>query len=331
MKKMKVGFDNYCLFPKKMMPDEIIDWASVNGAEGVAFSGFEDELRDKFTTSYLHDVRKKADDFSLYLEWGNGQHVPMDLTSFSKKEIFSSNRKAVGEAYTLGAKIIRSCSGGLMRWKQDAPDTEVFLKESAAELKKQAQMFRDNGVVLAIETHFEFTTFELLKLFEMCEAEPGDWLGICLDTMNLLTMLEDPLSAADRILPWIVSTHIKDGGIVAADNGITTFPAAFGTGIIDFESLIKKLRSLDREIYLSIENHGGSFFLPVNEPWFINRFPDLSSEEYKRLVDLAETSSEKMTKVGLNITDRNDWPMICEERTIKDIRNLINLRDRIIS
>jgi sugar phosphate isomerase/epimerase len=324
---MKVGLDNYCLFPKKMMPDEIIDWASVNGAEGVAFSGFDDTLRDKFTTSYLRNIRKKANDLSLYLEWGNGQHVPMDLSSFSKKEIYQSNRKAVGEAYTLGVRIIRSCSGGLMRWKQDAPETEVFLKASADELKKQAQMFRDNGVILAIETHFEFTTFELLRLFEMCEAEPGDWLGICLDTMNLLTMLEDPISAADRVLPWIVSTHIKDGGIIAADDGITTFPAAFGKGIINFESLIRKLDSLDREIYLSVENHGGSFFLPVNENWFIKRFPDIPVEEYTRLLELAELTAKKMNDGSLKITDRTDWPVICEERTISDIRNLKKLTD----
>ena len=29
----------------------------------------------------------------------------------------------------------------------------------------------------------------------MCDAPPGGWLGICLDTMNLLTMLEEPVAA----------------------------------------------------------------------------------------------------------------------------------------
>ena len=48
----------------------------------------------------------------------------------------------------------------------------------------------------------------------MCEAEPGGWLGICLDTMNLLTMIEDPVMATRRLLPWVVSTHIKDGGVL---------------------------------------------------------------------------------------------------------------------
>lgn len=329
MKKLKAGFDNYCLHPLNLQPHELLKWAKSNEAEGVAFSGFSDVIRKNFTNSYLHDVRQMAEDLCLYIEWGNGQHVPMDLTSFMKKEIYLSNRKAVGEAYALGVKIIRSCSGGLMRWKHDAPDTEVFLKEAAIELKKQARMFRENGAILAIETHFEFTTFELLRLFEMCETEPGDFLGICLDTMNLLTMLEDPLAATDRVLPWVVSTHIKDGGILAGEEGITTFPSPVGKGIINLKAIIKKLQSMDKEIYLSVENHGGSFFLPVNETWFISRFPDLAGTEYNNLLDLAVTTSDKIKTGDLKITERDDWPVICEERTRDDIKNLKIIRDKL--
>jgi sugar phosphate isomerase/epimerase len=329
MKKFKVGLDNYCLFPKNLMPDEVLTWASVNGAEGVAFSGFEKSVMEEFSISYLHDVRQQANDLDLYIEWGGGQHVPMDLTNFTKKDIFDSNRKIVEKACALGTRIIRSCSGGLMRWKQDAPDNEVFLKEAAIELKKQAQMFRDNGIILAIETHFEFTTFELLRLFEMCGADPNDWLGICFDTMNLLTMLEDPLSATDRVLPWIVSTHIKDGGILVKDEGITTFPAPFGKGIINFEEIFARLNSLDKEINLSVETHGGSFFLPVNESWFRNSFPDLQDKEYSNLLKLAEITSQKINAGDLKMTERENWAMIYEERTRSDIRNLKLMRDRL--
>jgi sugar phosphate isomerase/epimerase len=329
MKKLRVGLDNYCLFPKNMMPDEFVTWASVNGAEGVAFSGFSDVILEKISTSYLHDVRKRAADLNLYLEWGNGQHVPMDLTNFTKKDIFDSNRKIVEKAGALGTRIIRSCSGGLMRWKQNAPDTEVFLNEAAVELKREAQLFRDNGVVLAIETHFEFTTFELLRLFDMCDAAPDDWIGICLDTMNLLTMLEDPLAATDRVLPWVVSTHIKDGGILLSEDGITTFPAPIGKGIVDIEAITLMLQSLNKEIHLSVENHGGSFFLPVNEEWFLKKFPDLSQDEYKSLLKHAKKTSLKLKEGNLQITERADWPMICEERTKNDITNLKIIRDRL--
>lgn len=331
MNKLRVGIDNYSLFPKKYLPHEMVRWASENGAEGVAFSGYSDDSRKNFTSSYLQEVRQISDDLGLYLEWGNGQHVPMDLSTFGKKEICQSNRKAVEEASALGVKIIRSCSGGLMRWVKDSPSTMVILKEAASELKKQASMFRDNGMILAIETHFEFTTFELLRLFEMCEVDPGDYLGICLDTMNLLTMLEEPVAATDRVLPWIVSTHIKDGGILHNENGITTFPSEIGNGVIDLKEIIEKIASLNRDISLSVEDHGGQFHLPVNETWFIERFPDLTEIEYKKLLKMSNVTLEKIRSGKLGITDRESWATVCEERNRADLRSLRIIRDSLKS
>jgi len=331
MKKLKAGLDNYCLFHKGLMPMEVIKWAHDNGAEGVAFSGYDAATRENFTSSYLRDVKDLANDLGLYLEWGCGQHVPMDLESFSPKEIYISNRRAVGEACGLGAGIIRSCSGGLMRWKKESPSTSKILKETARELKKQASIFRDNGVILAIETHFEFTTFELLNLFEMCEVEPGDYLGICLDTMNLLTMLEEPVAASERILPWVVTTHIKDGGILLGKDGITTFPARCGHGVINLEKITALLATTGREINLSVEDHGGSFNLPVNETWFIERFPDLPVMEYNTLIELSDLTEERMISTGLSITERSEWPVICEEKTREDISYIKDLRDKILN
>lgn len=330
MKKLRAGLDNYCLFQKGLMPMEVVQWAHNNGAEGVAFSGYDAESRENFSSSYLRDVKDMANELGLYLEWGCGQHVPMDLETFSRKEIYISNRRAVGEACGLGTGIIRSCSGGKMRWKKDAPATFSILKEAAKELKKEASLFRDNGVILAIETHFEFTTFELLKLFEMCETEPGDYLGICLDTMNLLTMLEEPVAAAERILPWVVTTHIKDGGILHGKSGITTFPAGCGDGIIDLEKIIRMLLSTGREINLSVEDHGGSFHLPVNQKWFIERFPDLSAIEYNSLLELCDKTAVKMRDSGLKITERIEWKDLSELRTRQDLQYLKALRDKII-
>jgi len=127
----------------------------------------------------------------------------------------------------------------------------------------------------------------------------------------------------------VVSTHIKDGGILAGEEGITTFPSPVGKGIINLKAIIKKLQSMDKEIYLSVENHGGSFFLPVNETWFISRFPDLAGTEYNNLLDLAVTTSDKIKTGDLKITERDDWPVICEERTRDDIKNLKIIRDKL--
>ena len=212
-----------------------------------------------------------------------------------------------------------------MRWIETNPTTETLLQEMASSLLSQKQMLKDHNVILAIETHFEFTTHELIQVFEQCEAEPGEYLGICLDTMNLLTMLEDPLSGAERILPWIVSTHIKDGGILLNTDGLITFPSELGKGVVDIEKILEKLGTLPQEIYLSIEDHGGEFFLPIFNPYFLAEFPDLTPSEFSLLIELAQQTEVAVQRSLLNITQRKEWPDICEERIKRDLKTLKKL------
>jgi sugar phosphate isomerase/epimerase len=183
-------------------------------------------------------------------------------------------------------------------------------------------MLKDHNVILAIETHFEFTTFELLRIFEMCEAEPGDYLGICLDTMNLLTMLEDPVSATERILPWVLSTHIKDGGLMLTDDGFLSFTTEISKGIVDLKKIIQRLNKLNKNINLSIEDHGGSFSIPVYDFSFLSKFPDLAVEEYAQLISFAIDSQRKLDKGECEIVERENWPEICEGRIIRNIQSL---------
>ncbi|MFC1564774.1 sugar phosphate isomerase/epimerase family protein [candidate division KSB1 bacterium] len=322
MKKLKIGIDNYSLYPLGLKPMELLHWAGENGAEGVSFSGLSLEEQKTINDQYLKDLKDYAGSEDMYIEWGGARHIPRDMTSWSKKDIFDVNRKAAEQAEVLGARLIRSCSGGMMRWHAESPMTETLLRETAEALKSQKQMLKDHNIILAIETHFEFTTFELLRIFEMCDTGPGEYLGICLDTMNLLTMLEEPLMAADRILPWIVSTHIKDGGIILKNEGIYTFTTETGRGIVDLKSIISRLKLLSREINLSIEDHGGEFYLPVFDPLFISKFPDLSVMELMKLIDHAQVTQSKIESGECSILDREKWKDVCEDRLRKDITAL---------
>lgn len=319
---MRVGIDNYGLLPLRMEPMDVLKWAKKNGAEGVQFSGIEQEIRNKIDTAYLKDVRQYAESENLYLEWGGAQHIPRDMATWSKKKIFDINKKAAEEAVTLGTRLLRSCSGGLMRWYPESPTTETLIEETAEILRSQKQMLKDHNAILAIETHFEFTTHELLRIFDRCEAEPGDYVGICLDTMNLLTMLENPVQATERILPWVTSTHIKDGGIMLDSKGLVTFPTGIGSGIIDLKRIIRRLTEFRSEIPLTIEDHGGRFNLPVFDPVFLSKFPDVSTQEFSSLVNLAHLTGESQKKGKCSVTGREEWPGICEERMKTNIRNL---------
>lgn len=322
MKDMPVGIDNYCLFPLDLTPIAVLEWAEKNGAEGVQFSGLNPEAARLVDEAYLKGLAGYATEKGLYLEWGGAQHIPFDLATWERKDIARINRKAAEEAAFLGVRLLRSCSGGLMRWNPENPKTEFLLEEMAKSLREQRQMLMDHNVVLAIETHFEFTTHELLRLFDRCDATPGEYLGICLDTMNLLTMLEDPDAATQRILPWVVSTHIKDGAALLSEDGLATFPTEIGKGVIDLRKICRTLIRAHMDINLTIEDHGGKFMLPVFDERFLSEFPDLTAGEFAKILQLAVRTKEAMKAGNLAITEREDWSGICEARIGRDIQAL---------
>jgi sugar phosphate isomerase/epimerase len=276
----------------------------------------------------LAELRAFAAGHGLYLEWGGAQHIPRDMTSWAQKDVFEINRRAASEAAALGTSIVRSCSGGLMRWDPANPPTEVLLRDTAGALRAQRTMLADHGAILAIETHFEFTSFELLRLFDMCEAEPGEWLGICLDTMNLMTVLEHPVTAAARLLPWVVSTHVKDGGVLRAPGGFVTFPAPIGDGVIDLGAILRLLDTLRRPVHLSVEDHGGSFLLPTQDEAFLARFPDASGAELSAMLHLSDATQARPACRPL---DRAEWPAVCESRIARDLVVLRRLADAVPS
>jgi len=318
----KTGIDSHSLYALNLRPHEVLQWAHRNGAEGVHFSILPDTQRDELSVAYLHDLGQMARDMGLYIEWGGGKHIPFNIGDWSAEDLMPVNMKVAGEALAIGTNIIRSCSDGMMRANPLNPATATLLKATVSELTRMIPMLRDNGVVLAIETNFEFTTHELLKIFRMCEVEPGDCLGICLDTMNLLTMLENPVQASERIMPWVVCTHIKDGGLVFDKNGMTAFPSSLGSGIIDLEKIAAMIDEQKPEVNLSVSSHGGSYLLPIHEPWYIDQFPNLTISEYNNLMLLEDIAELRMEEGILSITSAEEWASVCEARVAGDLRLL---------
>jgi sugar phosphate isomerase/epimerase len=328
MTSLRVGIDSYCLNPLKLPPGHVLEWTAERGGEGVQFSEGNLVPGGKADEGFLRELGDHARSQGLYLEWGGAQHVPFDTTTWRAKDLLVENRRAAESASKLGAHVVRSCSGGFFRWTNEAPGTSTLLDAMAAALRSQRTLFEDCGVTLAIELHFEFTTFELLRLFDMCDAEPGGWLGICLDTFNMLPMLEDPVAGTERVLPWVVSTHVKDGGVSIGTDGLVTFPTELGCGLVDIPAILDLLESAGRPINLSIEDHGGSFTTPLDEE-FLVRFPDLSDTEKTQLLRLASAGGERLANGTLSPTDRADWPELCQERTeagLSHLRKLVSDR-----
>ena len=150
-------------------------------------------------------------------------------------------------------------------------------------------------------------------------------MGICLDTFNVLPLLEDPVLATERVLPWVVATHVKDGVVSLDTDGLLTFPTAVGKGGIDLPAILGRLATLPHPVHLSVEDHGGSFRTPFFAHDFRARFPDLDAEDLTRLVAAVQRDGPRMAEGELHVTDRADWPALCQERTRRDLTALRGL------
>jgi hypothetical protein len=76
---------------------------------------------------------------------------------------------------------------------------------------------------------------------------------------------------------------------------------------------------------LSVEDHGGSFLLPIFDPMFLSKFPDLTVQELASLTALAERTARQPSCRPL---PREQWPGIAEARMAANLAALAALVGR---
>jgi sugar phosphate isomerase/epimerase len=104
------------------------------------------------------------------------------------------------------------------------------------EIRHSLPSLHDGGVRLAIENHGDLTSTELVDLVERID-DPA--VGICLDTGNALAVFEDPLAAAERMIPFAVTTHFKDCAVIPTGSGFRVCGAPLGRGMLPLEDLFR--------------------------------------------------------------------------------------------
>jgi sugar phosphate isomerase/epimerase len=157
----------------------------------------------------------------------------------------------LGLAESLDVKLVRS-----MLY---SPTTRPTLAEAEQQLTSTLPSYTDAGVTLALETYEQVSSTDLVSVIEAV-GHPS--LGICLDPANTVAALESPRDVIDRCAPYVKNVHVKDfaftrrGGWV----GFTLEGVPLGTGLLDYDYLVEKVRPDERGINQIIEH-----WLPLHD------------------------------------------------------------------
>jgi sugar phosphate isomerase/epimerase len=152
---------------------------------------------------------------------------------------------AIEMAKQLDSRILRTGYGRLnmetSRFSRTIPLQE-HLAMLIANLKEAGKIFADNGLLLAIENHCDFSGKEFVTVFSEVDSPA---VGCALDTANGYTVYCDANEDVQDLAPFAFTTHMKDMKIVDLNEPgripMIAVGTAVGEGDIDIPLAIDTL------------------------------------------------------------------------------------------
>jgi sugar phosphate isomerase/epimerase len=254
---MKVAIDSYCyhryfgeVYPGLQQPADraMTVWDFLKRARKLGVAGVS--LESCFLPSdeaFFQRLRDTLDSYGFERVWAWGH--PDGLCSGTDTKAARDLVKHLAHAQQIGARVMRIVGGS----RRTRPASFAQHKRRlGGMLKKLLPAARDHGVVLALENHIDLLADEMVDLVTTLDSP---WLGVCLDTGNNLRLHEDPLAAAQKLVPLARATHIKDIWVRPGDPKEFSFwpSVPLGKGLVDISRVVGLLKKARYKGLLAIE------------------------------------------------------------------------------
>jgi sugar phosphate isomerase/epimerase len=297
---MRIGFDAYTIEHRGLSTEATLDFAREHRLQSVQFLEPASIARN-LDPARLAEVRAMAGARGLALEVGLPSLNPARRSRQEGREVGAEEHarsliRHIEAVEALGCRHARAYLGS----RHDRFRTDVRWPVQIAAcrdvLRRLTPTLRACGIAVAIETHADATTGEILGLLDA--FEPGV-LGVTLDTGNLPMRLDDPVAAVDRLAPRVLATHIKDAVLAFTPRGLCWQARPVGSGILPMPDLLAILHRANPGLTLSIELHPRTYDLPIYDPSWLAYFPDLRPESLAAVIRLAASCERRFAEGSL--------------------------------
>lgn len=133
-------------------------------------------------------------------------------------------------------------------------DTLGAFQTSFAQNKRSVTLaepvLRRHRMKLAIENHKGWRAAEQAAWLK---AVGSEYVGVCLDFGNNLSLCEDPIDTLDTLGPLTFYTHMKDMAVEPYKDGFLLSEVALGEGVLDIPRMVQTLQQRDPAIILGLE------------------------------------------------------------------------------
>jgi sugar phosphate isomerase/epimerase len=298
--RARIGFDHYTIAHRGFSADVTLQFARAHRFDGVQFLE-PGSIDTAMESGRLEAFRRQAEALGLYLEVGLPSPNPVRRgrergRRVSPSELARELEPLVDALATLGCRHARAYVGDRHdRFRTDTP-WDLQMASTIEVLGHLTPRLKERGVRLAIETHADLTTDELLAMLDRVDPEAA---GVTLDTGNLVMRLDDPVAAAERLAPRVLATHIKDAVLAFTPRGLCWQARPVGSGVLPLPDILAAILRAHPAIALSIELHPRTYDLPIYDPKWLAFFPSLRPASLAAVVRLAADCERRYAEGSL--------------------------------
>jgi sugar phosphate isomerase/epimerase len=255
----------------------------LNHCDKIGAAGIQTALTS-LEPAYLDQVKARLQESGMYIE----VMAPLpqaDMSSFIA---------TIEAAKRVGAVCLRSrCLSGrryetfatLKEWRK-------FVADSKASLARAVAVVDKHRLHLALENHKDWTLDEMITLLK---SYSSPYLGVCLDTGNNISLLDDPLEVVRQLAPYAVSVHIKDMGVSLYRDGFLLAEVPIGDGFLNISEIVAIVRRSRPSTRLTLEMITRD---PLQVPVFTDKywatFPDRNGLYLARTMRLVHGKQSKL-------------------------------------
>ena len=275
--RMGIAVTSYMGFRRPKDTYEFLERAYALGAGGIQMP------LTSMEPDYARKLRARAGQLGMYYEVIAG--LPKDDPS-----VFEGTVAAAKEA---GAGCIRvNClSGRRYETFTSMAEWREFAARSRQAIDVALRIVEKHQVPLAVENHKDWTVDELAALMKEKESR---WLGVCLDTGNNISLLDDPMATVEALAPYALCTHIKDMAVEPYPDGFLLSEAPLGEGMLDMRRIVDTIHRARPETHMTLEMITRD---PLKVPCLTDNywltFPDRSGRYLARTLRMARDHGDR--------------------------------------
>jgi sugar phosphate isomerase/epimerase len=239
-------------WPRVMDIYSLMDEAETLELDGLHITAVDCESTD---SDNLKKIARYAEGRGLYLEYNFSLNEEFDTRLNNTFEEAISIAKALGADVAKVSLDLRRprplCASG------HHPEVMQQLEKIAEQLHAAAPVAEAAGVNIAVENHTESLSSEVLWLIDQVGHAS---VGACVDTVNSVMVLEDPMKAIENLVPRSFTNHFCDHRIERDQFGCRFTGVACGDGDIDLKRALEliKTRSAMERINIEVEWDAGT-------------------------------------------------------------------------